>query len=324
MLEQLIAPDRVFSLNNRRFEVRYGGSTKAEIDRLGSHEQGVGVSGHDYDMLDHGLFASGIAALIAPAARVTLMEVLGRWGVGSLRTILDALNRLTRLPATRPMIVNLSLTFDIPFSKHLAQRTDMPLFQKEWGWFTEWLDAHETFVRRSLSAVEDACRALRLHHQALVVAAAGNDSFGAQQWHDPRFPAAFDAVVGVGALGSHSQPAPYSNRPDTPEAVGVIAFGGDLDASSGGAGTSSANPVALSANPDTGILGLYIGTLPDGTQPVDGWARWAGTSFSAPIIAGFLATALGTGQTPAQALATLKGVTSAPMGQSQRLNVTQG
>jgi len=323
MLGQLIAPDGSFSLNNRRFEVRYSGSTKPEIDRLGSHTQGVGVSGHDYEMLDHGLFASGIAALVAPAARVTLMEVLGRWGVGSLRTILDALNTLTQRPASRPMVVNLSLTFDIPFSKHLVHHADLPLFQTEWSWFTQWLDEHESFVSRSLSAVEEACRALKTQHKALVIAAAGNDSFGAEQRRDPRFPAAFGAVVGVGALSSNRQPAPYSNRPDTPEAVGVIVFGGDVDAS-GATGLLSPNANAPSTNPQTGILGLYIGTLPDGTQPPDGWVRWAGTSFSAPIVTGFLATALGKGKTPTQALAALEAAAAETPGQSQRLNVTQG
>jgi len=322
-LGQLIAPDGTFSLNNRRFAVRYSSKTKAEIDRLGSHTQGVGVNGHDYDMLDHGLFAAGIAALVAPAARVTLMEVLGRWGVGSLRTILDALNSLTQRPGTRPMIVNLSLTFDIPLSKHLAHRADDPQFLAEWGWFTAWLDAHDDFVKRSLTAVEEACRALKTKHNALVIAAAGNDSIGAQQWRDPRFPAAFGAVVGVGALSSNRQPAPYSNRPDTPEAVGVIVFGGDVDAS-GAPGALAPNANAPSTNPETGILGLYIGTLPDGTQPPDGWARWAGTSFSAPIVAGFLATALGKGQTPTQALAALEGVAAEPVGKAQRLRVTQG
>jgi hypothetical protein len=324
MLGKLLAPDGSFSLNNRRFEVRYSGSTKPEIDRLGSHTQGVGVSGHDYEMLDHGLFASGTAALVAPAARVTLMEVLGRWGVGSLRTILDALNTLTQRPASRPMIVNLSLTFDIPFSKHLVRHADVPQFQTEWGWFSKWLDEHESFVSRSLNAVEEACRALKTQHKALVVAAAGNDSFGAEQRRGPRFPAAFDAVIGVGALSSHKQPAPYSNRPDKPEIVGVIAFGGDLEPSGAGPGATPPAQDTPSANRDTGILGLYIGMLPDGTQAVDGWARWAGTSFSAPIVAGYLAAALGTGQTPAQALATLAASAAESSGQSQRLNVTQG
>lgn len=340
LLGRLIAPDGVFSLNNRRFEVRYSHGTpiQSEIQRLSTHTQGAAESGHaDYDMLDHGLFAAGIAASIAPESRIVLMEVLGRWGVGSLRTVVEALNSLLNRPTGRPMVINLSLTFDIPFGKHVSHRAQVPLFavqhrlfQAEWGWFTQWLDEHEPYVRRSLIAVEDACRALAANHCAVVVAASGNDSFGASTWCDPRFPAAFEEVVGVGALDRAQKPAPYSNRPDTPEEVGIITFGGNVDPNTGSPGTTIDDHVALSADADEGILGLYIGALPGaqaGTHPEDGWARWAGTSFATPIVAGFLATALSECKSPQKARDAVDAVINAatePGGKAQVLRAVQG
>ena len=337
LLRQMIAPDGRFSLANRRFEVRYSQNSPidAEMRRLSSHREGAAESGHtDYEMGDHGLFASGIAASIAPEAHVVLIEILGRWGVGSLHTVVQALGSLSNRSPERPMVVNLSLTFDIPLGKHVSHRANVPLFavqyklfRAEWGWFTDWLDAHESYVRRSLMAVEEACRVLVAHHRAVIVAASGNDSFGAPQWCAPRFPAAFDDVTGVGALGSDQKPAPYTNRPDTPEAVGVITFGGNIDPVSGSPGTTPSDHMALSTDADEGILGLYIGTLPgalDGTSSEDGWARWAGTSFATPIVSGFLAAALSEGKSPAEALEVVRNAAIEPAGQSQMLRVVQG
>ena len=41
-----------------------------------------------------------------------------------------------------------------------------------------------------------------------------------------------------------------------------------------------------------GVLGLYIGEFPDGSQNDSKWAWWAGTSFAAPILTGAVASIL--------------------------------
>ena len=331
---ELIAPNGNFSLNNDRFEVRYGKGTHIDqdIQKLSSHDKGAAISGHlDYEMRDHGLFASGIAATIAPEAHVVLVEVLGTWGVGSLHTIVDALNCLINAPSKCAMVVNLSLTFDLPTRAYIERRANLPLyaaqyelFKAEWGWFTEWLDTHKSYVEQTLVAVERACKILTQNHNAIVVAASGNDSFGLQPECAPRFPAAFKDVIGVGALDDKQSHAEYSNSADLPEKEGVTTFGGNVVANSGTPGTKIDDHIALSADADSGILGLYIGALPDGSMTQDGWARWAGTSFAAPIVAGYLATALSEGKSRTQAIQMLQDAATEPAGKAQLLRVVQG
>jgi len=96
----------------------------------------------------------------------------------------------------------------------------------------------------------------------LIVAAAGNDAHPGNRPF-ARQPAAFDSVIGVGALGMDGNPAVYSNLADQPSHIGIATFGGDMDA--GGA-----------ADPERGVLGVYTGEFPDGSKNENGWARWGG------------------------------------------------
>jgi hypothetical protein len=112
----------------------------------------------------------------------------------------------------------------------------------------------------------------------VVVASAGND--GVCQ---PTYPAAFPDVVSVGAIGPHG-PAPFTN------------FGPWVRACAPG--------VDLVSSFFSGIDGPE---LPNDGYDVDnfeGWAKWSGTSFSGPIVAGVLAQHMRTyGVTAAQAVA---------------------
>jgi len=72
------------------------------------------------------------------------------------------------------------------------------------------------------------------------------------------------------------------------------------------------DPYAASAytDPADAVLGIYIGYFPNDANgnlvPNEmGWAYWAGTSFSAPVISGDLARLVGEGATPTQAQARL-------------------
>jgi hypothetical protein len=98
-----------------------------------------------------------------------------------------------------------------------------------------------------------------------VVASAGNDGVCR-----PTYPAAFPGVVSVGAIGPEG-PAPFSN------------FGPWVRA--------CAPSVDLISTFFTGWSGGMGAIDPHDPDPDDfaGWARWSGTSFSAPVVAGALA-----------------------------------
>lgn len=103
------------------------------------------------------------------------------------------------------------------------------------------------------------------HRDCVLVAAAGNDS-----WSAPFWPAAFDWCVGVGSLDRDGRVSEFSN-------FGV-----------------SADVYALGRN--------HVNAFPDGTFVCHespnkgdvrvfstGMARWSGTSFAAPLVAGMIA-----------------------------------
>ena len=322
LFDKLVAPDGSVNLNNNRFEVQYyaerGAAASALMSKLNSHEEGAGIAGHDYEMRDHGLFASGIAASISPTSKIYLVEVLNQWGVGTAQTVLDGLNSLMSMKRNRSrrLVVNMSLTFDIPFPRYMAHRAKIEwyrpiydVYKENWGWFEKWVNTHKDFVERSIAPIHETCKILVRDYGAMIVAAAGNDSYGAQERLDARFPAAFDSVLGVGATGKDPMNhAAYSNKGDKPEKVGVITFGGEMAANSVGAGTTLSDFQTMTADANYGILGLYIGKIPpkpgetgDGQFAPDGWARWMGTSFASPVIAGVLARQLEAGKTPQEA-----------------------
>ncbi len=129
----------------------------------------------------------------------------------------------------------------------------------------------------------DACT-----DDAVLVAAAGNEATSV-----PRYPAALKGVVGVGALDARG---------------------------TGRARFSNFGPWVDCATLGEGVFGPYVtgagGPLPDGAQPAfKGWARWSGTSFAAPYVAGLVAATIAAGTTSARlAAATVlaRGVPLAP------------
>jgi hypothetical protein len=148
-----------------------------------------------------------------------------------------------------------------------------------------WLNEH-TIINMSFSGYGDPhMRALARwirraqRRGAVVVSSAGNDGIGR-----PTFPACLPGVVGVGALDSCG-PAPYSNHGCW---VRACAPGTDL-VSAFFKGVDGPMPA-----------------LPGGGDPdkFDGWARWTGTSFSAPVVvAGLLRAMQLDGGTAARAVA---------------------
>ncbi|HET9907543.1 MAG TPA: S8/S53 family peptidase [Anaerolineales bacterium] len=223
---------------------------------------------HNYLMPDHGTFVAGIINSGAPDADLHLYQVLNRYGVGTFTSIAqgirDAIRDLAHLG--RPLIINCSFQFCLPDGTYQAALiTDLgrPL-------------AGLTYSMRQLFEVE-----ILKYSNIMVVASAGNNSDNSANPPnrvDARFPAAFNNVIGVGALPNGNPttnniytPASYSNFADDPHGTGFMTLGGEP-------GTGN------------GIRGIYISDFPGSTNNNQtGWAWWAGTSFAAAIITGWLA-----------------------------------
>jgi hypothetical protein len=126
---------------------------------------------------------------------------------------------------------------------------------------------------QALAALHDDL--LQHLRELLVVAPAGNEGDTTRNW-----PAAFPWVVGVGALGANWRDrATFSNYGPTTD---VFAPGTDI-----------VNAFAHGAY-EYGWPGPLQGT----TVTFEGMARWSGTSFAAPLVAGLIASRMSTtGQT---------------------------
>jgi len=125
---------------------------------------------------------------------------------------------------------------------------------------------HDNIAPLALARALAECRA-RLGDDVIFVASAGNDGTSQPSW-----PAAFKDVVSVAAVDSGRQPAEFSN------------FGSWVDC------------CALGVDIEDHYVSGRLAT-PDGPRDFDGRARWSGTSFAAPRVAGVIATKLASGAT---------------------------
>ena len=114
-------------------------------------------------------------------------------------------------------------------------------------------------------ALETFYRTRLRKRDCVLVAAAGNDS-----WSAPFWPAAFDWCVGVGSLDRDGRVSDFSN------------FGVSADVYALGRNLVNAFPdgtFECHETPDKGDIRVFS----------TGLARWSGTSFAAPVVAGLIA-----------------------------------
>jgi len=251
------------------------------------------IAGHDYDMTDHGLFVAGIINKLAPKADLHLYQVLNKHGLGDLRSIARALEKVLNKFQGRQLVVNLSLTMNMPLERgHLKANDDLGvgraiLKRRPW-WLArlvskvfnrlfgkELLCCCDSWFERQARSFEWICD-LVYTLDARIIAAAGNEARNKNQRPGALYPATFDRVLGVGALADDNVsvvPASYSNLADKPTNMGIATFGGE-------------------PGQKKGILGAYVGPFPDGSPNENGWAWWSGTSFATPIVSGITAAVL--------------------------------
>ncbi|MDQ3702847.1 MAG: S8 family serine peptidase, partial [Chloroflexota bacterium] len=259
-------------------------------------------------MPDHGLFAAGIVRDVAHDAEIHLLRVLNEFGVGdlwSLTTVLAGLPALLRARGKKRLVVNLSLGMDVPPGAAQARFWLPNATRRVAGLLDGARDVRSALGREPdvLALLDDSHGSVRTVltwlraelaegdgerrvDNVLVVAAAGNDNrVGTMSVPpEPRYPARYDDVLGVAAVGSSLAPAEYSNRGDARViGNGVAVFGGDARR------PAPDETPEVTRVPIYGIFGSY--TFPrEGTLNESGWARWAGTSFATPVIAGLAAT----------------------------------
>ena len=242
---------------------------------------------HDYLMTDHGLFVAGIIHSIAPHAELHLFQVLNRYGVGDILSITQALEKIRDDDETFPkdrLLVNLSLTINLPLVNAHGKKDGM--IDK----ILDQIRKDQEWAERQVQSINRICSGFYAQG-GKVIAAAGNNAEKGQGRPRACYPAAFESVLGVGALPRNKKPAnprgkvkaaSYSNRSDRPARTGITTLGGDQ-----GDGDKE------------GMLGIYLGEFPPPTkqaqafQSSNGWGWWGGTSFAAPIITGMTAAVRG-------------------------------
>lgn len=282
------------------------------------------VGDHDYDSSDHGLFIAGIVHLIAPKAKIYVIQVINDNGVGTFQNYTAGFKKIVELHQAENSnaipIVNCSFVLSIPIDGHDGSALDATLAAFE--------ATHQGF-KAQIDAFRDALNGSLLTN-ATVFAASGNDSTGNgvnRTSHKlPRYPAQFENVIGVGSVTWNRQNrnqrdiADYSNQADKPNYEGFYVYGGQFD------DHSVKQPVGQGKEDyddgGDGVISIFTGDLDiavpgpghshdeqvekakvKAAHVPNGYAEWKGTSFATPVVAGMVAYLISEwGETPVNAL----------------------
>ena len=178
----------------------------------------------------HGTFIAGIIEQLAPGCTVRILHAISGLGEAIESDVIQKVQDLAALPAAdRPDILSLS------FGGNAL--------------------GHAPALRSAIAAAQLV--------GIVVVASAGNDGVSQEQ-----YPAAYDGVIAVGALGPDG-PTPWTNYG---EWVDACAPGADL-VSSFFADFDGPTPRVNTVDPDK----------------FEGWATWSGTSFAGPVVVAAIA-----------------------------------
>jgi hypothetical protein len=252
----------------------------------------------EFAMADHGLFVAGVVyQLLEGCGRVHLIRVLNDFGIGDVFAISHALAALPRalLGSDEPrtgearLVVNLSLGIDLPIPARLLDRW-LPHTSRDAELLRDRLPDIAATLDQLHGNLADVVASLT-ERGVLTVAATGNDALRPDvvpgEPPPPRFPARYDDVLGVAATRRDLKTAAdYSNRGE----LAAAAWPGDIASVGGNIVPSGAADQPGSTDPADGVLGIFSADrLPGGAANTSGWVRWAGTSFSTPIVAAIAA-----------------------------------
>jgi subtilisin family serine protease len=228
------------------------------------NEQGQGFNPEGQDISNHGLFVAGLVHAVAPSSEIYLVRVLEDDGCGDLFGIYEGIERfidttLQERGTLEGTVINLSFGLHRPPD---VCRFGLP-----------------PAVRSLQTLLREATK-----RGAVVVAAAGNDSFD-RPFDAPKFmeiPAGFPSVIGVAASNRDFERGCFSNVGD------VAAPGGD------GVSRNGEPPCAIPdclENSNACVVSLV-------RKPSPGFANWVGTSFATPLVSGQAARLLKDGVPP--------------------------
>ncbi|MBN2535022.1 MAG: S8/S53 family peptidase [Spirochaetales bacterium] len=238
------------------------------------------------DMSDHGIYIAGIIQRLSPHASIQLIEVLNSEGAGTTNSLLWGFREIQNRHGTNtaPFIVNCSLTTKIiPHTFDLPGRID--LIKKYIGTYEILSVFYAIRQNQELFSCLSAVIDFMHNYDCFIVAAAGNDSDNFFPFHwSPGFPALLgdyytEKMIAVGACNYKGELTSYTNLPGN---NGFLAYGGEV------------NSQKITVD---GINSMYFSNSYGGTSlpNLTGWARWAGSSFSAGIISGALASLFASG-----------------------------
>jgi len=193
----------------------------------------------------HGTFIAGLFGRLAPGADVTVDRCLSSYGETDDRTIARALDRWFPAGSEEPPFDIVSMSFG-----GYCDENDPPVA------LSEAIAKVQMRYRRSSDFNNDGAA---ISEPVVFVAAAGNDASCQPTW-----PAAFESVISVGALGPNGA-APFTNY----------------------------GPWVQACAPGVDIISTFFDLSQEKARQdnneFEGWAQWSGTSFSTPIVAAEIA-----------------------------------
>lgn len=253
----------------------------------------------NYDVVDHGIFIAGIVHTIAPNAEIHLVQVMTDQGVLLINPIEDAISDFIfeKMGEQQPIIINCSLNYELPLEELETNR----------------ISALKSDSETEMVALKYSGDTAGI--QAFILAASGNEGHfkdrpNGQKPPYPKFPAAFESVMGIAALKNDNERTGYSNWADdfdlqiesefpggsapTTERMGIATNGGNVSAVVYTDPDGNLSSYGFTDVMDH-LLGLYISDtftvkLASGVTLTlsnpHGWAYWSGTSFSTGIVTG--------------------------------------